>query len=472
MIFTQFCIGQQQTKYSAQQVKSDFEFLYKTLEASHYNLYANTKKEIFDNEYKRISESISDSLTLLQINRLLLQFVAFTKEGHCSIDLPVSSYGLYLQNGGTLFPLNVYFKNNRFFILTNFSPDSSIIPGDEIISINGKSIKDVMNKIYRYLPGENDYFKNNVIELVSFPRILWIVNDEIKNFEIGIIKQNGKQINVNISSISGYTFEGTMAKRKPLPFSNQTIDFHYIDDIAYLCPGPFMKIPKNGNGQIKINADLLDNIEFVHFLDSCFIMIHNKHTHNLIIDLRGNPGGANTFSNPMVAFFATEPFSCVSPKMLMRTSEISKNFWKDVNDTSELSVVKKEFLSRENGVRFEISTSKYKYQPRADSLKFRGSVYVLINRFCGSNAIEVPAMIQHYGFGKLIGEQTQPLTDANARQFKLPDTQLNVIYPEAFYGDSSMANGVMPDYLINDDILTEKDEILDFTLHLIKKDNK
>jgi hypothetical protein len=47
---------------------------------------------------------------------------------------------------------------------------------------------------------------------------------------------------------------------------------------------------------------------------------------------------------------------------------------------------------------------------------------------------------------------------------------MSVYYSEAFYGDSSFVNGVMPDYLINDDILTEKDEILDFTLHLIKKD--
>jgi C-terminal processing protease CtpA/Prc len=452
-------------------VKADFEYLYRTLEASHYNLYTNTKKEVFDKEYKRISESITDSLTLLQIDRLFLQFVALTKEGHCSIELPFSCYGPYLQNGGTLFPLNIYFKNSRVFVLDNFSADSSIIPGDEIISINGIPIKDVMKNIYRYLPGENDYFKNNIIELGSLPRILWIVNDENKNYEVGIKKQDRKPINVNIASISGYTFEGIMAKRKPLPFSHQTQDFHHIDNIAYLCPGPFMNVPKNGNGQININADLLDNREFVDFLASCFILIHNKHTHNLIIDLRGNPGGANTFSNPMVAFFATEPFTGISPKMLERTSEISKTFWKGVNDTSELSVVKKEFLSRENGVRFEISTSEYKYQPRADSLKFKGNVYVLINRFSGSNAIEVPAMIQHYGFGKLIGEKTQPLTDANARQFKLPNTQLTVMFPEAFYGDSSMANGVIPDYLINDDVLTEKDEILDYTLDLIKREH-
>jgi C-terminal processing protease CtpA/Prc len=470
LIFTEICLSQSQNTYSARQVKEDFEYLYRTLDVSHYDLYAHTKKEMFDKEYKRVSESITDSMTLLQIDRLFLQFVALTHEGHCSIDLPFSSYGTYLQNGGTLFPLNVFFKDSNVFVLDNLSADSTIIPGDEIISINGKPIKEVMKSIYRYLPGDNDYFKNATIEAISFPRVLWIVNDEIKIFETGLRKQDRKQRDIIISSIPGYKFEGLMSKRKPLPFSNQSQDFHYIYTVAYLCPGQFYKGQKFGNGPIKINSDLLDNREFIYFLDSCFTLIHNKHTRNLIIDLRGNPGGASTFSNPMVAFFATEPFGGAS-KFSMRTSEISKNFWKGVNDTSEIAIVKKEILSRENGARFEIETSKYKYQPRTDSLRFNGNVYVLINRFSSSQAIEVPAMIQHYKFGTLVGQRTSPLTDANARQFKLPNTQLTVTFPEAFYDDSSMANGVIPEHLINDDILTEKDEILDYALRLIE-DNK
>jgi hypothetical protein len=31
-----------------------------------------------------------------------------------------------------------------------------------------------------------------------------------------------------------------------------------------------------------------------------------------------------------------------------------------------------------------------------------------------------------------------------------------------------MSKGVIPDYAINDDVLTEKDEILDYTLKLIR----
>lgn len=461
-LFGSLCSAQNQMKFSANSVKVDLSFLYETLDKSHYDLYANTSKETFDREYKRIADAITDSLTLLQIDRLFHPFIALTKEGHCTMELPFSSYGYYLQNGGTLFPLNIYFDNNKVIILDNFSADSSIKVGDEIVSVNEKSIEVILEDLYRYVHGENNYAKNIVIESLTFPRLFWVINDEYKNFIVEVLRKD-KEIKVESPSIPAGEFEAKMAGKKPM--SDQTRVFYYIDDIAYLRPGQFYNAPKDGN--LQINSDVLDNTEFVHFLDTCFTTIHNKTTQDLIIDLRGNPGGSGTFSNPLAAFFATEPFAGAT-KFCMRTSEISKNFWKNAADTSQLFIdMKKEILERENGSRFEISGDQYKYHPRKDSLRFDGNTYVLINRFTYSQAIEVSAMIQKYEFGKLIGEQTVPLMSANARQFKLPNTKLTITFPEAYYGDSSMVNGVIPDYLVHDDILTEKDEILDYTIKLI-----
>ena len=80
------CYAQSQTKFSAQAVKEDLEYLYKTLEASHYDLYAKTKKETYDTEYKNIrnagekgledllirySDVSSDKLALLKARVLI-----------------------------------------------------------------------------------------------------------------------------------------------------------------------------------------------------------------------------------------------------------------------------------------------------------------------------------------------------------------------------------------------------------------
>jgi hypothetical protein len=58
----------------------------------------------------------------------------------------------------------------------------------------------------------------------------------------------------------------------------------------------------------------------------------------------------------------------------------------------------------------------------------------------------------------------------NYRQFKLPNTHLTVTFPEAYYGDNYFINGVIPDYYMHDNILTEKDEILDYTIKMIHKE--
>ncbi len=142
VFFAVDCFAQGSRIFSAEELRDDFKYLYKTLDATHYDLYANTEKEVFDQEYKKIYDSINDSLSLIQINRLFQPFVALCRLGHCSLEPPFSSYGSYLQNGGTVFPLNVYFKDKQVFVLDNFSSDSSIIPGYEIISINKKPIKD------------------------------------------------------------------------------------------------------------------------------------------------------------------------------------------------------------------------------------------------------------------------------------------------------------------------------------------
>jgi hypothetical protein len=59
-------------------------------------------------------------------------------------------------------------------------------------------------------------------------------------------------------------------------------------------------------------------------------------------------------------------------------------------------------------------------------------------------------------------------------QFELPNTKIAVEYPKAFIvrpnGDTRF-EGVSPDIFVENNILTVNDEVLEFTLDLIKKEN-
>jgi C-terminal processing protease CtpA/Prc len=467
VIFKLDSFSQSPIKFSAQAVKQDFEFLNKTLEASHYSLYVNTKKEVFDKEYKKISESIKDSMTALQVFRLLQPFVALAQNGHCNIDLGMSvgdCYGAYLQNGGTVFPLTIYFSNNKVVVLNNFSNDSSIISGDEIVSINGKPIEETLKGLYNMLSGENINYKKTVIDRFTFPRIYWVVYDRCDIINLGIRKKQGNIVQLKVNAIPAGVYEDKIAQQKSAFNSNR--EFRFINEIAYLHPGEFFNA---GNSDIS-DHKAFEKGEFCHFIDSSFITMHNNKARNLIIDLRDNMGGDNSFSDYMVSFFATKEFSFCS-KFLVKTSQMTKDFWKDVTD-STVADLKRDIMTKENGSYFEANIQKK--NPRNDSLNYNGNVYVLINRYSISNATGVASIIQDYKLGKLIGEETAelPTNYGAAHQFKLPNTQFIVMYPKAFIirpnGDTSIS-GVIPDFKVEDNIFTDKDEVLEYTLNLIKK---
>jgi len=464
--FNYDCIAQSPTKFSAQAVKEDLAYLHKTLEASHYNLYAFTKKEVFESMYNKIDLSIKDSLSYMQVYRLFQPYLALAKIGECIIFYPFGEYfGNYLAKGGTVFPLNLNFSNGSVFIKDNFSNECKIARGDELISLNGKPIKEFMNGIYNFMSGYNEYYQNAYIEEISFPRIYWFVYDKCDTFNIEIKKKDGIIFELNVPAISGLEFEGKLSKSNSSRISGR--EFRFINDIAYLYPGEFANIKTNAG---IMNQEKWESNEFNHFIDSAFSAFHKKNANSLIIDLRNNRGGANTFSDYMISYFASKPF-CFCSKVKVKPSQTTKEFWKDVN-IPYLQEMKQGILTHENGVCFDVSLPEN--QPQSDSLRFKGNVYVLINRFSFSNTSSAAAVIQDYRFGILIGEETIEVTSyGGTHQFILPNTHLPVTYPKLYIirpsGDISL-KGVIPDYKVEDKISDGKDEMLDYTLNLINKE--
>ncbi|HVO75396.1 MAG TPA: S41 family peptidase, partial [Ignavibacteriaceae bacterium] len=108
-------------------------------------------------------------------------------------------------------------------------------------------------------------------------------------------------------------------------------------------------------------------------------------------------------------------------------------------------------------------------------IRFAGKVYVLINRLSFSNTSSVANIIQDYQFGKLIGEETPDFISAygGTQQFNLPNTQIAVSFPKGQFirpsGDET-PQCVKPDYKVEDNTSEGKDEILEYTLDLIKKE--
>ena len=459
-----YAFPQSEGKFTPQEIRSDLEYLRNALEASHYDYYALTKKDKLDSIYSQIGESVDDSLTSIEVFRLFQPYIVASKMSHCYMDYPWNEYfGDYIQKEGTVFPLNLYFNRNKVFIRANYSGNSLIENDDEIISLNGKSIDKVIGDMCKYVAGPTRYYKNSQIEQNTFTRLFWFFYGNHDKFILTIKKGDGREVELILDAISGKDFEEK--NRKEVSLFRTHRSFRMIEDVGYLHPGGFI----NANSDYDMSDPYTyDTKEFYHFIDSAFTVFREAGAKDLIVDLRYNPGGDNSFSDYMIAYFATKPFS-ISERFSVKTSQITKEFWEKYNKP-EHRELKKKILSHKNGDYFDITLLET--EPHCDSIKFNGNVYIIINRYSYSNSASVAAIIQDYKFGEIVGEETAEIVSSygGTHKFKLPNTKWPVTYPKAFTtrpnGDTSQ-RGVVPDYEFEDNLFTDKDEVLEFTLELI-----
>ena len=436
-----------QVYFSKNQVLEDLATLKTTLEEAHPNLFAYTTKYDFEALYHELKNQIhGDSVSLLRTTGVFQQLSAIVNNGHTYVDFPIQPYVRYLQEGGTLFPLEITFEDGKAYVRKDWSPNAAIQPGDEVVSINGRFMDEITAEIYPYISAERPYFKLAKIEFYSFPRYYWQVFGKQDSYRVRIKNRAGVRTVVLQSIDANADFE---SKRTEIYQSERQLK--YFDQVAYLNPGAF-----SGNEP-----------EFQSFIDSVFVDIKQQKSRHLIIDLRNNTGGNDSFSDYMVSYFADKPFRWCSD-FEIRSSKLLKELTRKYNDTT--TTYNKEILSKRDG---EVYAPALKlYQPQPAQKRYKGKIYVLVNRLSISQSTVTAAQIKDYGWGMIVGEETgeYPSLYASVLQYPLPNTSIVVTISKGRItrvSGSRREEGLIPDILIRDHLLDENDEILDELLKMI-----
>ncbi len=436
-------------KFSKRAILEDLNYLYESLEDAHYNLYAYTAEEKFEDNYKHVQGSIiADSLSLLEATTIFQKVISAANNGHTEIDFPGQSYGQYAYNGGTVFPLEIAIEYDKPLIRKNWSGNDSLAIGSEVLSINGHSMAKILSKIYPQVSAERPYFKNVKIELYSFPRYYWQVFGKQDNFEVEI-KDHGRVKKYSFPAIN--LIEGYEMKRTEV--LNAKMELNFFNQTAYLNPGNFAG----------------DEKKYQQFIDSSFTVIKDRISKNLIIDLRNNGGGDDSFSDYLVSYFADKPFKWNS-RFTLKTSRFLKQHVRQHNDTTDHYW--REVLAHKEGEIYEYVFDEY--QPQSKQKRFSGKVYILINRQSHSQSAVTAAQIQDYKFGFIVGEETgdYPSLYASQFQYPLPNTNIPVKVSKGYIirvNGSTKEEGVVPDIFIKDHLLDDNDEILDGILRMIDR---
>lgn len=449
--------------YSEEQVRQDLAFLYEALQRTNYDLFAYASRPAYATAYTATWNAIDKPLSGLEAYRRLQAFVALANMAHCNIGLPFQSeYVPYVMQGGTTIPFDLTFSGGQPLLWRNYSRQSGLVPGSRVVAINGRPMAEILGGIYRFLSADSEAMKRTQVELTGFPRLYWLAYGETKQFQVTLQAPGGLPREVTVSAVPAMEFEQKAAANKPVV--NSSRELRFLGDTAYLRPGAFL------NNEVKTDLTkqaTFETGEFVGFVDAAFRDIREKRSRSLIIDLRGNPGGDNSFSDRLLAYVGDRPFRFCS-RFAVRTSATTKAFWREVKDPA-LAELKAGILEHADGERFDVELPYA--QPRPESERFAGRVFVLVDRFSYSNAVTTAAIFQDYGFGVLVGEETVDVasTYAAAHQFTLPATQFVVTYPKAWMvrpGGATLAPTVRPAHLVSDDLFTEADEVLQQALVL------
>lgn len=448
-------------------VRADLTALYEGLQRAHYDLYANTPRAAYERLYEETLASIDAPMSRLEAHVLLQRFAAAGRVAHATLGFPGESYEAFRAGDGRVFPLGVQIEAGRLYVSQNLSGVDAVSAGQEILSIDGESAEAWLARLGRNVSADNDYLLHAQLA-PQFAALLWLERGEIDAFRVELRQANGASTTVSLPARTRTEMRAAAGSLPP------ALEIDYTErvarvlpgGIAYLRPGIFLNVESD---------DLYNAESFRAFIDASFTQFIDAGASTLLIDLRDNPGGDNTFSDPMIAWFADERFRFASAFRIRVSSEATASNAARIGDTAGDSVshqLAAAYANATNGavIDFPIAVN----EPRAGR-RFEGRVFVLINRRSYSNSVLTAAIVQDYGFGRIIGEPTSDLatTYGAMEHFTLPNTGLRVGFPKAHIvrpsGDARV-QGVTPDIMITTPIVQGTDDpVLQEALRIVRQ---
>ncbi len=456
---------------SAEAMRQDFADLYAGLKQAHYDLFARTSRADYDRLFAAMNAELTGPMSRAEAAAFFQRFMAYGHIAHARIDAASEAYGAYRQAGGRAFPLDVHIRDERIFVALNGSGSALIAPGDEIVSINGISVADWFARASTLMSADTPYMLGTMMES-GFRRLLWSDLGDVAGFDLVLRRGDGAPFAVTVPALSPTDLTAAQAGQPPrLELSWTAREARMLGDgVAYLRPGPTYNV------EAQTEATAYDNTTFKAFVDRAFADFLDAGATDLVLDLRDNPGGDNSFSDLVLAWFATRPFRFTSSFTIRvsaqtTASNAARLTVADNDPTGISAAMARAYAGAMPGTAIDFPIPMV--DPRTGR-RFTGKVYALINRRSYSNTVAMAATLQDYGFATLMGEETSDLatTYGAMETFALPRTGFVVGYPKAFIvrpdGDRT-ARGVAPDVAIETPILEgPNDPVLEQALARVK----
>lgn len=473
-LFAQKEVNSASTTIGKNLLLEDVQILKKNLEMAQPGLYNYTTKEDMDAFFEKLKGSITNDMSSIDFFRLMAPLSSLVKNGH-TILVPPSTWEEYVITSAKLLPLNLYFYNDKLYVLHNVSDNAEVVSGSVLKSINGKSAIDYFNYMvdHWFKDGYNKTRPREIVE-EEFRSLYTHFFGASEKYKLEIVNPNGENSLLEVDGIQESEFQKRLEinfgeefvpwwRREPEPLS-----FSINNRTAYL------KVTQFNNG-IKSN----DGKRYSKFIQNAFKKFKEKEITNLVLDLRGNQGGDVKPQLELLSHLIKEPFHLYK-EVFANLRLLPNPEYYEFNILSKTKF-KKDFVNEKaKGVYPMKDRPGFGSKPQFPSQNlFKGNLYVLIDGWSFSATGEVCGIIKEHRKDVIfIGEETggNPVTNISGIQtfLTLPHSKNRILICLVSYTtDVSYKNeghGVIPNHWVRNTVqqeINKEDSVLKFALEMI-----
>ena len=416
-----------------------------------------------DSLFNCYEEGLQGPATQRAFYRSLLPLVDAIQCGHTKW-MPSERMGYpYFYNTDRLFPLKLFIEKNRAFVIDFYGNISGIDKGDEVLSINGEEIPEI---IYRLLGGIFSDGENSTLKYYELNRYFcaWyadmIEGDLPPGMEFTLkILRNGEEYDMTLAAA---TLDQVLAVEDTREEAGR-FNLSFEQNATAILTIPYFWNPESGPG-------------FRKFLKQSFQEIIERNTEHLIIDLRKNEGGKEVYGSLLLSYLMDTEFPYYDRLEITQKKKFTFSQYASV--PLALKLLKKLFRQSGSGMYVWLGHKNCGIQkPMKNS--YNGKLYVLINGGSFSVATEFASELRSLDRAVFIGEETGGGYYGNNSGFFavliLPHSKMELGIPLiGFYSKVQLVThhnrGIFPDHEVSPSlncILESRDEVLDYTRSLI-----
>ncbi len=412
-------------KYTPETLKSDLHVLEKALKEAHPGLYTYRRPQEIDNLFDSVYASLTTAQTELQFFSTISFLCSKIGCGHTPCFLSRKYMSEYAEKTCKYFPFKIKLLDKHLFVLSNLSTDSSLVPGTELLAINGLSVREILDRILPHLAsdGYNQTLKYHITEeefmyyyaeLIAQPT--WFsIQVKLPGDEL----MTGHMIPaLNLKELGQIT-QKRFSKTKP-PLIEKPLQFRLTDDKTGI-----LSIGSFDGGDISAAHQ-----HFRSFIKNAFDTLRTRGANDLIIDLRNNGGGDDDLGWYLYSFLTDSSFQYYERVQLASNHRFS--FLRYTNEPLIFNFFHL-MVTKDRAGRCVWTRGSYTMVHKPHPGAFDGAVFILINGKSFSTTAEFSSVVHAHDRAVFVGEETGGAQVGNNSGMELmltlPTTGLRIKIP-------------------------------------------